>query len=302
MSAPLLELREVRKDFALRQGLLDRFRRRAPRVAAVDGVCLSVMPGETLGLVGESGCGKSTLSQIVTGLLAPSGGRVLFRGHDVASLRGGAWRDYRRGVQMVFQDTHSSLNPRKRVRRLLAEALAARGLPRAARRAESLLLMDQVGLDTMLLDRLPHELSGGQRQRVAIARALAMQPTLLVADEPVSSLDVSLQGQIVNLLLALNEKLGLTVILVSHDLAVVGRICRRIAVMSAGRIVEEGPARTVLFAPDHAYTRSLIAAVPKGLSRRHSPMQEGASGHHATPAAAACPAESAGVTAGSGIR
>lgn len=267
MSTALLELCDIRKEYTLRQGLLERFARRAPRVAAVDGVSLAILPGEIFGLVGESGCGKSTLSQIVTGLLAPSAGRVLFEGRDIAALRGAAWQDYRRGVQMVFQDTQSSLNPRKRIRRLLAEALAARGVPRAGRAARVRALMEQVGLDTMLLDRLPHELSGGQRQRVGIARALAMEPRVLVADEPVSSLDVSLQGQIVNLLLALNQRLGLTIILVSHDLAIIGRICGRIAVMSAGRIVEEGPTPKILYAPDHPYTRTLIAAVPRGRRR-----------------------------------
>lgn len=270
MTVPLLELRAIRKEYALRGGLLERLRRRPERVAAVDGVSLAIPQGEVFGLVGESGCGKSTLSQIVTGLLAPSAGQVMFRGRDIATLRGEAWRDYRRGAQMVFQDTHSSLNPRKRIRRMLAEALAARGIPRAQREARLLELMEQVGLDPVMLARLPHELSGGQRQRVGIARALAMEPALLVADEPVSSLDVSLQGQIVNLLRTLNERLGLTIILISHDLAVVARICRHIAVMSTGRIVEEGPPGEVLFAPQHPYTRALVSAVPAGLARRRA--------------------------------
>ncbi|MCO6417271.1 ATP-binding cassette domain-containing protein [Siccirubricoccus sp. KC 17139] len=269
-AAPLLELRDIRKEYALRQGLLARLTGRAERVAAVDDVSLAIQPGEVFGLVGESGCGKSTLSQIAVGLLAPSSGQVLYRGADIAALRGEARQAYRRGVQMVFQDTHSSLNPRKRIRRALAEALAASGQPRAAIPAKLLALMDQVGLDAVMLDRLPHELSGGQRQRVGIARALAMDPALLVADEPVSSLDVSLQGQIVNLLRELNARLGLTIVLVSHDLAVVARICQRIAVMQAGQIVEEGPPARVLFAPEHPYTRTLIAAVPRGLAGRRS--------------------------------
>jgi ABC-type glutathione transport system ATPase component len=267
-AAPLLELGDIRKEYALRQDLLARLTGRAERVAAIDGVSLSIRPGEVLGLVGESGCGKSTLSQIAVGLLAPSAGRVRYRGADIAGLRGPAWRDYRRGVQMVFQDTHSSLNPRKRIHRALAEALAAGGHPPAAIPARLPALMEQVGLDPVLLARLPHELSGGQRQRVGIARALAMDPALLVADEPVSSLDVSLQGQIVNLLRELNARLGLTILLISHDLAVVARVCGRIAVMQAGRIVEEGPASQVLTAPGHPYTRALIAAVPRGLAGR----------------------------------
>jgi len=167
---------------------------------------------------------------------------------------------------MVFQDTYSSLNPRKRIRRALAEALAARGVSRRQRADEITMLMRQVGLDPALLRRFPHELSGGQRQRVGIARALAMSPEILVADEPVSSLDVSLQGQIINLLQDLNRELGLTIVLISHDLAIVARICSRIAVMSAGKIVESGPPGTVLVTPSHPYTQTLIDAIPRGIA------------------------------------
>ena len=270
MTPPLLELRDIRKTYALRRGLLERLARKHSAVAAVDGVSLRVAPGSIFGLVGESGCGKSTLAQIIVGLLPPSSGAVLYRGEDITTLSGTAWRAYRQGVQMVFQDTHSSLNPRKRIRRTLTEALAARGLARAAVAAALPGLLAQVGIDPILLQRLPHELSGGQRQRVGIARALAMEPALLVADEPVSSLDVSLQGQIVNLLRDLNRRLGLTIILISHDLAVVSRICDRIGVMRAGRIVEEGTPAEVLFAQSHPYTRTLIAAVPRGLEGRRA--------------------------------
>ncbi|MBR0654562.1 ATP-binding cassette domain-containing protein [Plastoroseomonas arctica] len=270
MTQPLLELCDIQKTYALRRGLIERFTRKVADVAAVDGVSLAIPPGEIFGLVGESGCGKSTLAQIMVGLLAPSDGMVRYRGQDIAMLTGVHRRIYRRGVQMVFQDTHSSLNPRKRIRRTLMEALVARGLTRAEAADALPPLLAQVGLDTVLLQRLPHELSGGQRQRVGIARALAIGPDVLVADEPVSSLDVSLQGQIVNLLRDLNRELGLTIILISHDLAVVSRICHRIGVMSAGRIVEEGPPAEVLFAPRHPYTRTLIAAVPRGLESRRA--------------------------------
>jgi len=268
MTSPLLELSDIRKTYKLRRSLLERLTRKAQGVFAVDGVSLAIEPGTIFGLVGESGCGKSTLAQIMVGLLAPTSGAVRYRGEDIAKLTGSRRRLYRQGVQMVFQDTHSSLNPRKRIRRTLSEALRARGLTSAEASDALHPLIAQVGLDTVLLQRFPHELSGGQRQRVGIARALAIGPDVLVADEPVSSLDVSLQGQIVNLLSDLNRHLGLTIILISHDLAVVSRICNRIGVMSAGRLVEEGPPAEVLFAPTHPYTRTLIAAVPRGLEGR----------------------------------
>ena len=228
----------------------------------------AVAPGTIFGLVGESGSGKSTLAQIMVRLIAPSSGQMLYRGRDVATLDAAGRRAFRRGVQMVFQDTGSSLNPRKRIRRVLAEALAARGAPRAGRGGEAAGLMDRVGLDLPLLDRFPHELSGGQRQRVGIARALAMRPDLLIADEPVSALDVSLQGQIINLLQEISRELGLSIVLISHDLAVVARVCSDLAVMNKGRIVERGPPSRVLVSPEHPYTRALLAAVPRGLTGR----------------------------------
>jgi peptide/nickel transport system ATP-binding protein len=264
----LLTLNEVRKTYRLRRGLWDRLRGREKAVNAVDGVSLPIQQGSILGLVGESGCGKSTLAQMMVGLTAPTGGDILWGDRSLRDLSGQAWRDYRSGVQMVFQDTHSSLNPRKRVRRILDEALAAHGVARATRAERIGALLDQVGIDRQFLGRFPHELSGGQRQRIGIARALAMEPALLVADEPVSSLDVSLQGQIINLLRGLNQSLGLTIVLISHDLAVVARICDRVAVMYGGRIVEAGAPETVLSAPVHPYTRALLDAVPLGLERR----------------------------------
>lgn len=264
----LLSLQDVRKTYRLRRGLWDRLRGHVKVVHAVDGVSLPIQRGTIVGLVGESGCGKSTLARMVVGLTPPTSGDILWGGTPMRDLTGETWRDYRSGVQMVFQDTQSSLNPRKRVRTILAEALAARDMPRAMRPEHTIALLDQVGIDRSLLDRFPHELSGGQRQRIGIARALAMQPSLLVADEPVSSLDVSLQGQIINLLRALNSSLGLTILLISHDLAVVARVCDQVAVMYGGRIVELGRPRTVLSTPAHPYTVALLDAVPRGLDRR----------------------------------
>jgi peptide/nickel transport system ATP-binding protein len=265
---PLLSLNDVRKTYRLRRGLWDRLRGRVKDVNAVDGVTISIQQGSILGLVGESGCGKSTLARMMVGLTQPTGGEIQWGGASLRGLSGQAWRDYRAAVQMVFQDTHSSLNPRKRIRKILGEALAARGVSRAARPERIAALLDQVGIDRQFLGRYPHELSGGQRQRIGIARALAMEPSLLVADEPVSSLDVSLQGQIINLLRELNMSLGLTIVLISHDLAVVARICDRVAVMYGGRIVESGAPAKVLSSPSHPYTQALLDAVPRGLERR----------------------------------
>jgi oligopeptide/dipeptide ABC transporter ATP-binding protein len=264
----VLRLDHVRKTYTLRRGVLERFRSGRKQVHAVDSVTLSCRPGEILGLVGESGCGKSTLGRIMVGLIPPSDGEVYWRGRPLHSLSGDAWREYRMGAQMVFQDTHSSLNPRKRIRTILNEALAARGIERRDRPDRTATLLRQVGIDQALLGRFPHELSGGQRQRIGIARALAMEPSLLVADEPVSSLDVSLQGQIINLLRELNRSLALTIVLISHDLAVVARVCDRVAVAYGGRIVESGPPERVLRNPAHPYTRALLDAVPRGLGRR----------------------------------
>jgi ABC-type glutathione transport system ATPase component len=263
---PVLELRDIRKEYTLRRGLLERLTRPARTIAAVDGVSMAIPEGSIFGLVGESGSGKSTLAQIIVRLVEPTAGQLLYRGKEIAMLPPTERTRLRHRIQMVFQDTYSSLNPRKRIRRALAEALAARGVSRRQMADEITMLMRQVGLDPALLRRFPHELSGGQRQRVGIARALAMSPEILVADEPVSSLDVSLQGQIINLLQDLNRELGLTIALISHDLAIVARICSRIAVMSAGKIVESGPPGKVLVTPSHPYTQTLIDAIPRGLA------------------------------------
>lgn len=264
----LLSLYDVRKTYRLRRGLWDRLRGRVKDVNAVDGITIPIQQGAILGLVGESGCGKSTLARMIVGLTRPTGGEIQWGGTSLRDLSGNAWREYRAGVQMVFQDTHSSLNPRKRIRTILGEALAAHGVKRAARPERIASLLDKVGIDAQFLGRYPHELSGGQRQRIGIARALAMEPALLVADEPVSSLDVSLQGQIINLLRELNASLGVTIVLISHDLAVVARVCDRVVVMYGGRIVESGAPATVLSAPSHPYTQALLDAVPRGLARR----------------------------------
>jgi peptide/nickel transport system ATP-binding protein len=264
----LMRLNDLRKSYRLRRGMMERLRGVQRVVTAVDGVSLPIERGSILGLVGESGCGKSTLAQMIVGLLAPSSGTIEWDGNAIGTLSGEAKRSYRRDVQMVFQDTHSSLNPRKRIRTILGEAVIARGLRGTDVADRVSELLGQVGLDGQLLSRFPHELSGGQRQRVGIARALAMEPSLLVADEPVSSLDVSLQGQIINLLRELNETLGLTIILISHDLAIVGRICDQIVVMYAGQVVESGAPDAVLTSPRHPYTQALLDAVPRGLERR----------------------------------
>jgi peptide/nickel transport system ATP-binding protein len=272
MIGDILRIRNIWKVYRLRQSPWRRLLGQTREIAAVDGVSLSIQPGSILGLVGESGCGKSTLARMIVGLTEPSSGDILWRGQPLATLRGDARRAWREGAQMVFQDTHSSLNPRKRIRTIIGEALAAHGVPRAARPAHIAALLDQVGLDHRFLSRYPHELSGGQRQRIGIARALAMRPSLLVADEPVSSLDVSLQGQIINLLRSLNESLGLTIVLISHDLAVVARVCGDVAVMYGGQIVEAGPSARVLSAPAHPYTQALLDAVPRGLRRGKRPV------------------------------
>jgi ABC-type oligopeptide transport system ATPase subunit len=265
VSEALLELKDIRKEYRLRQPLIQRLRGIAkPSVVAVDQVSLAIPKGAVFGLVGESGSGKSTLAQIMVRLIEPTSGQLRFRGKDVVRDDRAGLKAFRQGVQMVFQDTGSSLNPRKRVGRTVSEALAARGVAAA----ELPRLLDRVGLDATHALRFPHELSGGQRQRVGIARALAMAPDLLVADEPVSALDVSLQGQIINLLQELNAELGLTIVLISHDLAVVARVCSALAVMSHGRVVEEGVPRQVLTSPQHPYTQSLLAAVPRGLDGR----------------------------------
>ena len=258
---PLLALRDVTRRYTLpRQSLL----RAAPVVQAVAGVSLQVQRGRSVGIVGESGSGKSTLARLVMALAPPSSGEVLFLGRDLNQLGPSELRAARRDFQMVFQDPYGSLDPRQRVGRIVAEPLAAAGAPDAsqARRrvADSL---DAVGLRAADAEKYPHEFSGGQRQRIAIARALITRPQLIVADEPVSALDVSVQAQVLNLLQDLHQQFGVTYLLISHDLAVVDHVCDEVAVLYAGRIVEQGPPDVLFHAPAHPYTRALVEAIPR---------------------------------------
>jgi ABC-type oligopeptide transport system ATPase subunit len=261
MPEPLLEVRGLSKRFPLTRGLLAP--RRGETVTAVDDVSFSLAPGETLGLVGETGCGKSTTARLIMRLLEPTAGDIRFAGSDLGRLRGQQLRASRRELAMVFQDPHSSLNPRRTVGAIVAEPLQVHGVDRDARRARVRELLELVGLSAEHESRYPHELSGGQRQRVGIARALALRPRLLIADEPVSALDVSIQAQILNLLRGLQHELGLALLFISHDLSVVRYMCERVAVMRAGRIVETGATAELFAHPREPYTRELLAAVPR---------------------------------------
>ena len=259
MSGPILELVEVRKHFPVRDAL----GRSRGAVQAVDGVSLSVARGEVLAIVGESGCGKSTLARLALRLIDADSGTVRFAGEDLGRLSPAALRARRRAMQMIFQDPFASLDPRMTVAEAVAEPLRLHGIvPRGGERDRVAALLARVGLRPDQAGRWPHEMSGGQRQRIAIARALASEPDLIIGDEPVSALDVSVQAQVVNLLAGLIRDLGLTFVLISHDLGVVRHIADRVAVMYLGRIVEEGPAAQVFAAPRHPYTRALLAAVP----------------------------------------
>ena len=261
MPENFLELQNVKTHFPVERGIV--FRQTIGTVKAVDGVTLQLRRGEILGLVGESGCGKSTLGRTILQLIPPTEGSVILAGKNLAQLRGSQLRKSRADFQMIFQDPYASLNPRMTIFDTLAEAIQAHKrvakneLPN--RVAE---LMQKVGLAPRFLKKYPHEFSGGQRQRIAIARALAVEPQLLVADEPVSALDVSIQAQIINLLAKLSREMQLTLIFISHDLSVVKHISDRIAVMYLGRIVELGPAAQVFERPLHPYTKSLVSAVP----------------------------------------
>jgi peptide/nickel transport system ATP-binding protein len=260
-SAALLEVTDLVKHFPVRRGLL--FDREVDRVRAVDGVSFNLRAGETLGLVGESGSGKSTLSRTILQLLAPTSGSVRFEGREIAGLSRREMRPLRREMQMVFQDPFASLNPRKRIGQIVGEPLRLQGEASGAKlRKEAQELLERVGLSAEHYQRFPHEFSGGQRQRIGIARALALRPKLIVADEPVSALDVSIRAQILDLLAELQAEFGLTYIFVAHDIGVVRHVSDRIAVLHEGKIVEQGPADAVCARPADAYTKQLIAAVP----------------------------------------
>ena len=265
---PLLELTGVSKDFLVEPNLFRRLSGRGRTLRAVDGFDLVVERGDVLGLVGESGCGKSTIALLTLRLLQASEGTIRYRGEDIATLSPAALKSFRHRVQMVFQDSHSALNPRKTIRRTLHEALRIRRGRAAGLDDMAAELIAATGLGREVLPRYPHALSGGQRQRVGIARAMAMEPEFIVADEPVSSLDVSLQAQIINVFKALREVHGLTMMFISHDLALVNHLCNRTIVMYAGRVAESGTTREVMRNPRHPYTRALIGSVPRGVKGR----------------------------------
>jgi oligopeptide transport system ATP-binding protein len=258
---PLLEVTDLVKHFPIKRGIL--VDREVDQVRAVDGISFNIPRGETLGLVGESGSGKSTACRAVLQLIQPTSGSVKFEGQEIAGLSRRRMRPLRREMQMIFQDPYASLNPRKRIGQIVGDPLRRQGVASGAemrRRVQELL--ERVGLSPEHHNRFPHEFSGGQRQRIGIARALALQPKLVIADEPVSALDVSIQAQIINLLDDLQDEFGLTYLFVAHDIGVVRHISDRIAVMHDGKIVEQGTADQVCERPRDAYTKKLLSAVP----------------------------------------
>ena len=256
----LLEIRNLKKYFPVEQGLLSR---RKGDVKAVDGVSLTVEDGETLGVVGESGCGKSTLGRTILRLIEPTEGEILFEGKDIMRISSAEMRDLRRRMQIIFQDPYASLNPRMRVGDIIGEGLKIHHMASSSGRKEHVMgLLEKVGLRDDHYERYPHEFSGGQRQRIGIARALAVSPKFIVADEPVSSLDVSIQAQIINLLQELQESMQLTFFFISHDLRVVKHVSHRVAIMYLGKIVEIAPSEAIYTDARHPYTRALLSAVP----------------------------------------
>lgn len=260
MNSPLLDVKDLKKHFPIRSGLL---KRQTRFVKAVDGITFSIGEGETVGIVGESGCGKSTMGRTLLQLIEPTEGEVVFQGKNLVGLSTKEIREVRKDMQMVFQDPYSSLNPRLNVFEILSEPLTTHGIRDKQKRKEMISkILNVVGLNEGQMFRYPHEFSGGQRQRIGIARALILQPKLIILDEPVSALDVSIQSQIINLLQDLQEEFGLTYIFISHDLSVVYQLCNKIYVMYLGKIVEMGDVDTLYENPLHPYTKSLLSAVP----------------------------------------
>ncbi|WP_137176466.1 ABC transporter ATP-binding protein [Roseomonas sp. AR75] len=279
MTEPLLRVEDLRRTYRGRAGLFGG----GLVTRAVNGVSFDVMPGETLGLVGESGSGKSTTGRLVMGLEEPDDGRVVFDGTDLTALSSARRKPFRRRMQIVFQDPYAALNPRMRVGDFVAEPLVVHGIAgSAAERREAVAgLFRTVGLDPAFMQRFPHEFSGGQRQRIGIARAIALRPQFLVADEPITALDVSIQAQIVNLFQDLQESMGLALLFIAHDLSMVRYLCTRVAVMLKGRIVETGPTAAVFQDARHPYTQALLSAVPipdplRERGRRRLPFDAGA--------------------------
>ncbi|MFG0245570.1 MAG: ABC transporter ATP-binding protein [Phycisphaerales bacterium JB052] len=259
---PLLVVDGLKTYFPIRSGLLQRV---TDHFKAVDGVSFHIGQGETLGLVGESGCGKTTVGRTLLRLLPATGGRVLFDGHDVFDASGSELQKLRRDMQIVFQDPAGSLNPRMRIASIVGEPLVVHGMvtDKAELRERVESLLERCGMPRAAADRYPHEFSGGQRQRIGIARALALEPKFIVCDEPTSALDVSIQAQVINLLMDLQEEFGLSYLFISHDMAVIQHVCKRIAVMYKGKIVEEGTREQIIDKPQHRYTQSLLSAVPE---------------------------------------
>jgi oligopeptide/dipeptide ABC transporter ATP-binding protein len=281
---PLVRVRDLVKHFPITRGIL--FQRKIGAVRAVDEVSFDVERGEALGIVGETGCGKTTTARLIMRLLEASSGEVRFDGRDITRLKGASLKAVRREMQMIFQDPYSSLNPRKMVGSIIADPFAIHGLleEKGARKRAVQELMETVGLNPEHYNRYPHEFSGGQRQRIGVARALALKPKLLIADEPVSALDVSIQAQVLNLLRDMQRRFGLTLIFIAHDLSVVRHMCDRVAVMYLGKIVEIGSSDDLYSFPRHPYTGALLAAVPVADPSHHGRERRLLSGDVPSPA------------------